>query len=496
MPRNNYLLSLLPDARSLGLFRIFLGFSFLYSLIVVKWPSIPDFWGSHPIIPTDIMSHLCAGGSGISIFSYIHSDGFAYFFFGLAILSSISLILGYYSSIAAWLCLFFHWNIVQAYAAFAFGFDLFLFQLLFWSCFLPLDSEFAIRRATKPILWTWFALLLLLQITWIYFSTGMSKYGNSWMEGYAVRNMLMDYWGATNFGKSIGNNELFYRSTTYISLTVERFFPLLVFLKPSSKWLRLILVLFLFLFHLSIAVTYDVANFSITGLAVAAFFIPGPWWDKLKIKLNNSMDVRMNWPFQGWKNYALRGFVIVAAFIICQKNIFFLLKHSSLRTNLKFQSKIEGLLKLDIPSPLPVSFFWQYWKMFSPNPPANGGWIALEELRDDGSIVEFFSKKLVEEKAKMLWKPNGLDFYLFYYARSVDINDPKELKFKLFLKYWLKRKLNQLPEKEVKNIFLTNYLVIIANQKRLSNMVVQRRIFSVSKFLNTKDPYSSDNKIK
>jgi len=316
------------------------------------------------------------------------------------------------------------------------------------------------------------------------------------MEGYAVRNMLMDYWGATNFGKSIGNNELFYRSTTYISLTVERFFPLLVFLKPSSKWLRLILVLFLFLFHLSIAVTYDVANFSITGLAVAAFFIPGPWWDKLKIKLNNSMDVRMNWPFQGWKNYALRGFVIVAAFIICQKNIFFLLKHSSLRTNLKFQSKIEGLLKLDIPSPLPVSFFWQYWKMFSPNPPANGGWIALEELRDDGSIVEFFSKKLVEEKAKMLWKPNGLDFYLFYYARSVDINDPKELKFKLFLKYWLKRKLNQLPEKEVKNIFLTNYLVIIANQKRLSNMVVQRRIFSVSKFLNTKDPYSSDNKIK
>jgi hypothetical protein len=134
--------------------------------------------------------------------------------------------------------------------------------------------------------------------------------------------------------------------------------------------------------------------------------------------------------------------------------------------------------------------------MFSPNPPANGGWIALEVLRDDGSIVEFFSKKPVEEKAAMLWKPNGLDFYLFYYARSVDLNDPKELKFKLFFKYWLKRKLNQLPEMEVKNIFLTNYLVIIANQKRLSNRAVQRRIFSVSKFLNTKDPYPSDNNTK
>lgn len=478
----------MPDARSLGLFRILLGISLLYSLVVVKWPSIPAFWGSHPIVPYEVMGNLSNGFSGISIFSYIHSDGFAYLFFSLAILSAICLTIGFYSSIAAWLCLFFHWNIVQAYAAYSFGFDLFLFQILFWSCFLPLDSELAIRRVHKPILWGWFALVLILQITWIYFNTGIAKYGESWMGGYAVRNMLLDYWGTTDFGKNLSDNKIFYVSTTYISLFVERFFPFLVFLKPSYRLPRLFLVLFLFLFHLSIMLSYHVGNFSMTGIAIAAFFIPGEWWDKLKIGLKNQMEISLHWPFEGWKKNAIKGFVIFATFIICQKNIFFLLKYSSLKTHPKFQAKVQGLLKLDIPSPLHVSFFWQYWKMFAPNPPVKCGWIALEELKNDESIVEFFSKKAVVEKPEMLWKPSGLEYYFLLYARTFDLNDPKEVKFRIFLKYWIKSKLGGLEQKELRNIFLTNYLFIIANQKNTSNIPVQRQIISVETFLKMEDP--------
>jgi hypothetical protein len=488
MPITTYLKSLMPDGRSLGLFRILLGISFLHSLVFVKWTSIPAFWGSHPIVPPEVMGNLSHGYSGISVFSFIHSDGFAYLFFSLAILSALSLTIGYYSTLSAWLCLFFHWNIVQAYAAYSFGFDLFLFQILLWSCFLPLDSELAIRRVKKPILWGWFALVLIVQITWIYFNTGLAKYGESWMGGYAVRNMLMDYWGTTDFGKSLSGNKLFYVSTNYLSLFVERLFPLLVFLKPSYRWPRFILVLFLFLFHLSILLSYHVGNFSLTGIAVAAFFIPAEWWDKLKIGPKNQMEISMDWPFDGWKKKAIKFFVILATFIICQKNIFFILKHSSLKTNSKFQAKVQGLLKLDIPSPLHVSFFWQYWKMFAPNPSAKCGWIALEELRNDEHIVEFFSKNTVVEKPAMLWKPTGLEFYLLMYARTFDLNDPKEIKFKIFLKYWIKSKLGHLPEKELRNLFLTNYLFIIANQKNVEKIPIQRQIISVETFLKLEDP--------
>ena len=119
---------------------------------------------------------------------------------------------------------------------------------------------------------------------------------------------------------------------------------------------------------------------------------------------------------------------------------------------------------------------------------ARGISLFKEELRNDETVVEFFSKKAVIEKPAMLWKPGGLEYYFLMYARTFDLNDPREIKFKIFLKYWVKSKLGNLPQKELRNIFLTNYLFIIADQKSIANIPIKRQIISVETFLKLEDP--------
>lgn len=476
----------MPDGRSLGLFRIFLGISLVYNLAVIKWSFIPEYWGRHPIIPPSVMQNLGGGFlKTISIFSFIHSDGLAYLIFGLGILAAFFLTIGYESRIFSWISLFIHWNIVQAYAAFSFGFDLFLFQILFWACFLPLDSHFSVKKNLKNQLNVWPTLILIVQITWIYFNTGMAKYGESWTEGYAVRNMLADYWGVTELGKELGTSKLFYTSTTYVSLTVERLFPLFILLIPIFKWSKKVLCLFLILFHFAIMLSYHVGSFSLTGIAIGAFFIPGSWWDKLKIISNNQLGVQWELPYLGWKKKLINSFMIFSIFIICLKNTFFLLEFSSLHVNTQFQQKLNKISTLlDIPSPIHVSIFWQYWKMFAPNPPVKAGWFSLEELKDDGTVIDLISNKIVQEKPSILWKPTQFELYLLMYSRTFDIPEPASQKFRIFLKYWVQKQLKTIDNQDIKNIFFTDYLFIIANQKSISQTNVKRHVLSVSKIID------------
>ena len=480
-----YLESMMPDRRSLGLFRIILGISLVYNLAVIKWSFIPQYWGSHPLIPPGVMQNLGGGFvKTISVFTFIHSDGFAYFIFGIGILSAIFLTVGFLSRIFSWFSLIIHWNIVQAYAAFSFGFDMFLFQILFWACFLPLDSEFSVKKQSNQTISVWPALVLIIQVTWIYFSTGMAKYGDSWTGGYAVRNMLVDYWGATELGKELSSNKLFYTATTYISLIVERLFPILVLLIPKYTWTRPVLCVFLALFHISIMLSYHVGSFSITGLAVAAFFIPGTWWEIIGLHSFHQLNLQWELPFQGWKKKTLGYLLILSIFIISWKNIFFLLEYSSLHLNSKFQKKVQKISHLNIPSPIHVSIFWQYWKMFAPNPPVKAGWFSLEELKEDGTVIDVISHKTVQEEPSVLWKPKQFELYLLMYSRTFDLPDSGTRKFRFFLKYWTLNHLKHINNQDFKNIFFTDYLFIIANQKSLSQTYVKRHILSVSKIID------------
>ncbi|MEZ5025045.1 MAG: HTTM domain-containing protein [Chitinophagales bacterium] len=279
----NYISSFRLDDRSIAVFRIILGISVLYNLVLIKLPYAVEFWGQHTIIPIDILKNM-NGPSSHSIFDYIRNDIFAYVYISVAILSALLFIVGYKSKYNAIILLFLYWNLLQGAANWIGGYDFYNFHLLFWAMFLPLDNHFSIKPPKlKPKVSLAVSIILITQICWIYFATGMAKYGTAWTEGYAVKIMASDKWVTYKTAAFFANNIWVYKPLTYLTLFFEVSLPFFV-LFPLRKTpiFRYIGILFLVGFHVSIFSIYDVANFSIAGLSGAALLLPEAFWQKWK----------------------------------------------------------------------------------------------------------------------------------------------------------------------------------------------------------------------
>lgn len=448
------------DVRSISMFRIVLGCSLLFNLIIVRWSFVTEVLGKDRIIPYSVMQKL-NGSNSFSLFDYVHNNTFAYFFMVLAIVSAALYTIGFKTRIVSWITLLLYWNIMQATSSFCFGFDFYTFQLLFWSCFLPLDNFFAIskrERIVKPYFPV--AFVLLFQITCVYFFTGLAKYGMSWKGGYAIHNMLMDTWSTNPVSAFLIDKPFLYRPLTYTTLCMDYLFPILLFLPSPKSFSRYLIVCFLFVFHLSIVLMYNVGNFSYSGFAVAALLIPSHFWDKL-LKVDYKAIVEQ--PLSKWVNYVGIGFSIFAIYVITVKNLVFCTKYTAARNWESIDRVKSGLNKVDIPSPVKVSFFLQHWKMFAPNPPAKLGWLTLEVLKDDGYNYDFMTNELVTDVPTIYWNPSGYEGLIMKYARNYSY--PTDIKFKTFLKYWIPYKIQKInPKADHKKILFVDYSFFATDQ--------------------------------
>ncbi|UPT69130.1 MAG: hypothetical protein M0D57_11165 [Sphingobacteriales bacterium JAD_PAG50586_3] len=470
------------DHRSIGWFQVLLGISLIYNL-VLRFGYAVELYGEHSIIPGDIMLKM-NGPASYSVFDYIRNDLFSKVFIVIALLFCLGYIWGKYYRFFAIGLTFLYWNLLQGSSSFVFGFEFFSFQLLFWSCFLPVGHRLWFTKShvyQKPYMIVCVALTI--QIVWVYFATGIVKYGVSWHEGYAVRNMLMDHMATWGLASTIAGSAFLYKSLTYFTLFFELTFPFLIFNPYKNNITRLLAVVFLISFHLGIMLSYHVANFSVSGVAVAMLLIPAWLWDKTparSIKPENAVPTANVW---------LKVFCFFAIYVISIKSIIFSVKYGS-KKSAKTESTAKKLGYIDIPKLVKVSFFTQHWKMFAPNPPVKCGWLALEELKDNGDIIDVMSGQKVLEQPLQLWKPSGFEYYLLMYARNFDAPEGSSGKFQVFLKYWIPYKLKQVNKDKVdiKNIFLTDYLYIIANQKSVSSIPIKRNIIAATKIINQSFP--------
>lgn len=483
---NRFFHSLAFDLRSLAAFRILLGLSIAYNLFCIKFSYALEIWGKHPIIPQKVQQRL-NGLNSFSIFDFIRNDTFVWFYFAVCGLVALAFILGFKLKYTKWVLLFLFWNLLQANSAFSFGFDFFTFQLLFWACFLPVDANFSIEKKKTVSDYTIWSFLLLFQICWVYFSTGWAKYGISWQQGFAVRNMLLDEWAVNELGKFLADKRWFYLPATYISLYTERFFPLLVFFPFKRNILLYVTSIFLLFFHLSIFLTYSVGNFSISGIAVAFLLLPGSFWEKFGIEATQTSNLKISFFNVTLPKKIGAIFCVIAAIIITQKNVFFLFKYSSLKENKGFQETMMPFYQqLDIPNPVKTSFFIQFWKMFAPNPPVKAGWITLEKRNEDGTDSDVFTNKKVPLKPTVFWRPKGMEYYLMMYARNFDFPDNSGLKFKVFIKYWIPYALKRenISSSELNNIIFADYLKIVAEQTTNSEPNVEYKLYKAADFVN------------
>ncbi len=482
---NNPKLSYLKaDLRSLSLFRIILGISILYNLYIKSFYCI-EFWGAEPIIPIPLFQTL-NGVNSISIFDYIRNDNFAYLYFAASYFFTLLFTLGIKTRITTVICCFLFWNLLQSSATFTFGFDYYTFHLLFLACFLPLDSHFLVKifkeqkAINEPRLI--FSILIFYQIAWIYLASAFAKYGESWMNGYAVQNMLLDKWATTGLGKLLSDQYWYYMPATYLTLTLEFSLVFLIFLPYKSSLLRFIASTILFVFHLNIALTYDVGNFSISGFAAAALLLPAAFWDRLKVHKTAFQKTDLV------KNVYLRRiglyFSIFVLFVITVKNLNFCSNNNFFKDSAIAKSMNSVLAFANIPSPIRVSFFNQHWKMFAPNPPVKSGWLALEVQKKDGLTYDFFNNQLITEEPKINWTPKGLEFYLLYYCRNFDNPNGNNVKYKLFLKYWIKYilKKHKYPMAEIDNLIFSDYIYTTA--KKPHKKKVNFSLYSAVEIIN------------
>lgn len=462
------------DPRSLSLFRIILGGSLLYNLIVIRWNFAVEMLGKDRLIPEKVMQQL-NGSNAFSVFDLIHDNNFAYVFLSLTIISAFLFTIGFKTRLFSWLTLILYWNILQVSSSFCFGFDFYTFQLLFWSCFLPVDNFFSVTPR-KEIIQPYFpvAFVLLFQIICIYFFTGLAKYGMSWKGGYAIHNMLMDSWATNPVSSLLIDKPFFYKPLNYLTLCVDYTFPLLLLLPSPKSVFRYFIVCFLILFHLSILLMYNVGNFSYSGFAVAAVLIPAHFWDRFyKIE-----RIVMDKPLKKWLHYAMLSFCIFAIYVITIKNLVFCTKYSAVR-NWKSVERIKsGLKKVDIPTPVKVSFFLQHWKMFAPNPPAKLGWLTLEMKKEDGYYYDFFTGDLVTDIPAIYWYPSGYEGLIIKYARNYPYSTDR--KFKLFLKYWIPYKIKKTdPKADKSKIVFVDYVFLATDQSVPHTPPMKKLVFPI-----------------
>lgn len=475
------------DNRSLALFRIGLGISILYSLILVRLPYAVEIWGENTIIPVEMMKVLNRQNS-YSIFDWIRNDTFAFVYLYFSIFIAFLYTIGFYTKYVSVVLLLLFWNLLQANSAFTFGFDFYTFQMLFWSMFLPLDNFYSVKNTPVRKVSLSISIVLLIQIAWIYFATGVAKYGQSWVGGYAIRNMLLDTGSIKAMGNFFVDKPFFYKPLTYISLVMEYIAPLLIFIKSKNNVLRYAFVVFLLGFHFSIFMMYKVANFSISGISVGLLLLPSHFWDVL-LNLPKVIIKKYESNNQYLKTFRYLKYILVclAIYVISIENIKFFAKNSSLK-NKPISTIIEtDLSKLSIPSPTKTSFFLQYWKMFAPNPPAKGGWLTLEYLNPkDGFYYDFFTDMLVTNvQSKPPQYFSGIEYYLIYYSRTFVYRD-EGFRFREFLKYWIPyivKKRGGDFESLKDNMFLADYYFEITDQSKPFKPQIKKSLLPVNGIL-------------
>ncbi|NQX38525.1 Vitamin K-dependent gamma-carboxylase [Pedobacter steynii] len=162
-----------------------------------------------------------------------------YTVFGLA---ACFLLLGFQTKISAFICLLIHLMVFNGYNLLAFGFDGFLFSLLFYTLIFPVEKVFSFDRLIKgsteviaPDRLNLYLRVLQIHLCIVYFTAGFSKFGGQeWMNGTAIWkaiNQPQFYTELTPFVKSLASYPWISAVLTWGTLTIELFFPFLIWIR-------------------------------------------------------------------------------------------------------------------------------------------------------------------------------------------------------------------------------------------------------------------------
>lgn len=186
-------------------------------------------------------------------------------------IAAFSLLVGFKSRLSALVCLLIHMMVFNGYNLIAFGFDGFLFSLLFYTLMFPVGKVYAVdvlmgRQDSHidPKELNLYLKIMQIHLCIVYLTAGVSKYGGQeWMDGTAIWkaiNQPQFYTYFTPVVKSLASNTLVCAMLTWGTLFAEIFFSVLIWIKWGK--IRLIMLLSIVLMHVFIGVVMGLQLFA------------------------------------------------------------------------------------------------------------------------------------------------------------------------------------------------------------------------------------------
>lgn len=276
--KENFIKNFSLDSRSLALFRVGLGLTFLIDYLVTRIPYADLFYFRGGLNFSRLHS---------SSLAFIHSaDWFQFFLLLLALFCFCLLILGCktkYTAFASWLLVVsFHVKndiIVNA------G-DILGCLLLFWALPLPTNKHFsmdAVFKEQKPSShFSVFSLFFIGQIILVYWMTFLLKNHPIWKYGDAVYYALQldnfrTYWGDILLEYPAVMKILTF--TTYYF--IESLSPLLLLFLGFIPRLRIFLIFTMIMFHISLNTFMHLGMFSYFCIFMWCALLPSEFWNYL-----------------------------------------------------------------------------------------------------------------------------------------------------------------------------------------------------------------------
>ena len=267
------------DSRSLALFRVGLGLTFLTDYLFTRIPYADLFYFKGGLNFAKLHS------SSLSFMHY--ADWFQLSLLFLAVLFFVLLIFGYktkYTAFASWLLIV---SIHAKNSLIVNAGDILGYLLLFWALPLPINKHFSmdsVFKKQKPFEhFSVFSIFFIGQIVMVYWITFVLKNHPIWKYGSAVYYSLMldqfrTYWGDILIQYPIVMKALTF--ITYYFIESSALF-LLLFLGFVSR-LRIFIIFVMILFHISLNIFMHLGMFSYFCIFMWCALLPSEFWDYLK----------------------------------------------------------------------------------------------------------------------------------------------------------------------------------------------------------------------
>jgi Vitamin K-dependent gamma-carboxylase len=320
------------------------------------------------------------------------------------IVSALCLLVGYRTKVAlvcSWLLLY---SIQARFPLLMQGGDVLLRCGLVWMFFLPLDGAWSWSAKREPApsreIVCWGSAALLMQLLVMYFFSALLKTSPVWTENFHATYFALKIDHFTSpLGYRLAEYPQLLQWFTAITLQLELWGPLCMFIPWQHKFWRWTIPLTFIGFHLGLVACLDLGTFPWICILYWTTFLPAEFWNGVEQlvarytprTISSVLPTESNQAVDVPVFYESRELNAVAAFLLA----YMLLLNSQ-----RLQHPLATVGKPPLSLIGKVIGLNQYWNMFAPAPYQYSSWLRVEGELADGSLVNLYapSQPLDDEK--------------------------------------------------------------------------------------------------